>query len=220
MGALRAALVAVALLAAAPAAASAIDRWRPLIAEASGRFGIPQDWIARVMRAESAGQTKRNGRPIISHAGAMGLMQVMPATYAALARKHGFGTDPHQPRDNILAGTAYLRAMYDRYGYPGLFAAYNAGPGRYEEYLRGRRGLPGETRAYLAQLTGGAAKGTAVAAAKAVSPVQGAVEEPQERLFFVQRQPSQTSLTQPVREAPGAIFVPLNAAPGDDERGS
>ncbi|GLS35130.1 hypothetical protein GCM10010869_07180 [Mesorhizobium tianshanense] len=40
------------------------------------------------------------------------------------------GPDPHDPRDNILAGAAYLRAMQDRYGFPGLFAAYNAGPER------------------------------------------------------------------------------------------
>jgi soluble lytic murein transglycosylase-like protein len=43
----------------------------------------------------------------------------------------GLGTNPHDPRDNILAGTLYLRLMYDRFGYPGLFGAYNAGPGRY-----------------------------------------------------------------------------------------
>lgn len=217
MGTLKAFLAAVALLAATPAAASAVDRWRPLIVEASGRFGIPEDWIARVMRAESAGHTARNGHPITSHAGAMGLMQVMPGTYAALARAHGLGSDPHLPRDNILAGTAYLRAMYDRYGYPGLFAAYNAGPGRYEAYLRGRRDLPGETRAYLAQLTGGAAGGTAAGAIRAVPTAQAAVERPSERMFFVQRQASQAPVTPPSSAAPSALFVPLNAAPGDKD---
>lgn len=133
-------------------ASSAVERWRPYIAEASQRFGIPQAWIAAVMQAESAGQTHRNGRPITSHAGAMGLMQVMPGTWAALRRAHGLGPDPHDPRDNILAGTAYLRAMHDRFGYPGLFAAYNAGPGRYAEHLRTGRPLPTETRGYIAQL--------------------------------------------------------------------
>lgn len=73
-----------------------------------------------------------------------------------MARAHGLGADPHDPRDNILAAVAYLRAMNDRYGYSGLFAAYNAGPGRYEAYLRGQRGLPGETRIYLAQVVDGA----------------------------------------------------------------
>lgn len=155
MGPLRLVAAALALCAAGPAAASNTERWRPIIAEASLRFGIPETWIERVMRAESGGNTMLNGRPITSRAGAMGLMQVMPGTYRAMARAHGLGPDPHSPRDNILAGTAYLRAMYDRYGYPGLFAAYNAGPGRYDQYLRSGRPLPGETRAYLAQLTGG-----------------------------------------------------------------
>src|SRR3546814_14540828 len=43
--------------------------------------------------------------------------------------------------------------MYDRFGYPGLFAAYNAGPARYERHLRTGQALPTETRDYIAQLT-------------------------------------------------------------------
>ena len=82
----------------------------------------------------------------------MGLMQVMPGTYEALRRAHDLGADPYDPRDNILAGTAYLRAMYDRFGYPGLFAAYNAGPERYDEHLQYDRPLPAETRAYLSTI--------------------------------------------------------------------
>src|SRR3546814_12506642 len=82
----------------------------------------------------------------------MGLMQVMPGTYEDMRRAHDLGADPHDPRDNILAGTAYLRAMYDRYGYPNLFAAYNAGPGRYDDHLQPGRPLPAETRAYLASI--------------------------------------------------------------------
>lgn len=126
-----------------------IEPWVPYIEEASARFGIPQDWIRRVMRAESGGRTMLNGRPITSHAGAMGLMQLMPGTWAEMRTKHGLGPDPHDPRDNILAGAAYLRAMYDRVGYPGLFAAYNAGPTRYAEHLASGRRLPAETVAYV-----------------------------------------------------------------------
>ncbi|EJU12119.1 lytic transglycosylase catalytic subunit [Sphingomonas sp. LH128] len=133
-------------------ASPAVERWRPYIAEASLRFGVPQAWIDAVMQAESAGQTHRGGRPITSHAGAMGLMQLMPGTWAQMRRDHGLGPDPHDPRDNILAGTAYLRAMHDGFGYPGLFAAYNAGPRRYAEHLRTGRPLAGETRGYIAQL--------------------------------------------------------------------
>jgi soluble lytic murein transglycosylase-like protein len=151
------ALAALAVLASAmtPASAQSLSRWEAPIAEASARFGIPATWIERVIRAESAGHTARGGRPIRSRAGAMGLMQLMPGTWQAMRSAHGLGSDPDDPRDNILAGTAYLRAMYDRFGYPGLFAAYNAGPARYSEHLvRGRR-LPSETVAYVAKLVSG-----------------------------------------------------------------
>src|SRR3546814_9015860 len=56
----------------------------------------------------------------------------------------GLGNDPHAPRDNILAGTYYLRLMYDCFGYPGLFGAYNAGPARYAAFVRTGRALPAE----------------------------------------------------------------------------
>jgi Soluble lytic murein transglycosylase and related regulatory proteins (some contain LysM/invasin domains) len=159
MAALRRLALGLALLVAAPAGANSqesdpVARWHTEIAEASARFGVPVAWIERVMRAESGGMTVLDGRPITSRAGAMGLMQLMPATWAAMRSTYGLGGNPHDPRDNILAGTAYLRAMYDRFGYPGLFGAYNAGPRRYAAYLTTGRPLPGETRAYLATVIG------------------------------------------------------------------
>lgn len=151
---IRLVLVLSGLLMTFPAAAATTRTWAGHIAEASARFGIPEAWIHRVMRAESGGRTHRYGRPIRSHAGAMGLMQIMPATWQAMRIAHDLGVDPDDPRDNILAGTAYLKAMHDRFGYPGLFAAYNAGPTRYARYLaRGGR-LPAETVAYIAKVTG------------------------------------------------------------------
>jgi soluble lytic murein transglycosylase-like protein len=88
----------------------------------------------------------------ISAAGAMGLMQIMPATWAELRLRHRLGGDVYDPRDNILAGTAYLRELHDRYGsVAAMLAAYNAGPGRYEASLSGRP-LPAETRAYVAAI--------------------------------------------------------------------
>src|SRR3546814_209690 len=156
MVALRSLLAATALAAAAPAHADPVDRWRSLIAEASARFGVPQAWIERVMRAESRGRTTLAGRPITSRAGAMGLMQPMPATWAEMRARLGLGGNPHDPRDNILAGTFYLRLMYERFGYPGLFGAYNAGPGRYAAYAAGHGSLPTETHVYLASVTGNA----------------------------------------------------------------
>ncbi len=123
------------------------DPWGPYIVEASRRYDVPETWIREVMRVESA------GRPMaLSNAGAMGLMQVMPATYAELAARHDLGPDPYYPKDNILAGTAYLREMYDRFGNPAFLAAYNGGPGTLDGYLAGRRGLPDETRRYVAMI--------------------------------------------------------------------
>jgi len=123
------------------------DPWGPYIVEASRRFDVPELWIREVMRVESG------GRPLaLSSAGAMGLMQVMPATYAELAARYDLGPDPYHPRDNILAGAAYLREMYDRFGNPAFLAAYNAGPGTLDTYLAGRRGLPDETRRYVAMI--------------------------------------------------------------------
>jgi hypothetical protein len=148
-------LLALSLLAiAAPAWAGSRDRWAGEVAEASRRFGLPEAWIHRVIEAESGGRTLFHGRRVVSRAGAMGLMQLMPGTWREMRIVHRLGPDPHDPRDNILAGTAYLRAMYDRFGYPGLFAAYNAGPARYADHLATGRRLPGETRAYVARIAG------------------------------------------------------------------
>jgi hypothetical protein len=88
----------------------------------------------------------------LSPQGAMGLMQIMPDTWAGLRGRHGLGADPYEPRDNILAGAAYLREMHDRYGSPGFLAAYNAGPARYDEYLATGRELPAGTQLYVAML--------------------------------------------------------------------
>lgn len=118
------------------------------VAEGAQRFGIPEAWIWAVMRVESAGSPTA-----VSRAGAMGLMQIMPNTWAQLRARHRLGYDPFDPRDNIMAGAAYLRAMYDRYGnVTAMLAAYNAGPGRYDQYLSRGRPLPAETRAYLTRL--------------------------------------------------------------------
>lgn len=125
---------------------SRTDHYAAFISEAAQRFGVPELWIRAVMRVESAGDVRA-----VSSAGAMGLMQIMPATWVDLRVRHRLGPNPYDPRDNILAGAAYLREMHDRYGSPGFLAAYNAGPGRYEEYLAGRP-LPAETRAYVATL--------------------------------------------------------------------
>lgn len=128
------------------------DPWGPYIREAGQRFDVPEIWIRSVMRVESGGNEYQNGQLITSSAGAMGLMQVMPDTYDELRGRHNLGDDPFDPRENILAGTAYLREMYDIYGSPGFLAAYNAGPRRLDDYLSNNRGLPDETRRYVAMI--------------------------------------------------------------------
>jgi hypothetical protein len=127
-----------------------LGRWASFIKEASHRFGISEAWIQAVMRMESGGRTLlADKRPITSDAGAMGIMQIMPETYREMREQHGLGANPYDPRDNVLAGTAYLSWLYDRYGYPAMFAAYNAGPGTLEANSAGMRKLPNETRAYV-----------------------------------------------------------------------
>ncbi len=128
------------------------DPWGPYVHEASSKFDVPERWIREVMRVESGGRTEMNGMPITSGAGAMGLMQVMPATYDELKARYGLDDDPYDPHNSILAGTAYIRELYDLYGSPGFLAAYNGGPGRLDDYLTRNRPLPDETRRYVAKI--------------------------------------------------------------------
>ncbi len=82
----------------------------------------------------------------------MGLMQVMPDTYDGLRMRYGLSEETFDPHNNILAGTAYLREMYDRFGSPGFLAAYNAGPNRLDRYLNSGTPLPTETVNYVASI--------------------------------------------------------------------
>jgi hypothetical protein len=127
--------------------ATAADTISTMVAEASERFGIPTSWIRAVMQVESFGDVRA-----LSPKGAMGLMQIMPESWATLRSRYGLGSDPYDAHDNILAGAAYLRELLDRYGSPGFLAAYNAGPARYEDHLATGRALPAETQAYVATL--------------------------------------------------------------------
>ncbi|KAB2707265.1 lytic transglycosylase domain-containing protein [Brucella intermedia] len=129
------------------AAAALSDPWSDHIMEAAKRFAIPERWIRAVLRAESD-----HDPHAISPKGAMGLMQIMPATWQELRTRHGLGDDPYDPRDNILAGSAYLAELHDLYGSPGFLAAYNAGPGRYEKHLVTGGPLPAETVTYMAKI--------------------------------------------------------------------
>jgi soluble lytic murein transglycosylase-like protein len=130
-----------------PGGAPTTDGVAAFVEDASRRFAIPSSWIRAVMRAESGGDPRA-----LSPQGAMGLMQIMPDTWAELRQRYGLGTDPYDPHDNIAAGAAYLREMHDRYGEPGFLAAYNAGPDRYEDHVATSRPLPLETVTYMANV--------------------------------------------------------------------
>ena len=123
-----------------------VDRFAQFIDEASDRFAVPARWIRAVMQVESAGDEHAT-----SPRGAMGLKQLMPGTWVELSVRYDL--DPFDPRDNILAGTAYLREMHERFGSAGFLAAYHAGPARYEQHLATGQPLPPETMAYVAAVT-------------------------------------------------------------------
>jgi soluble lytic murein transglycosylase-like protein len=175
------------------------DRWQSSIAEAAQRYDIPESWIRAVMQAESGGDPHA-----VSPKGAMGLMQIMPGTWGELRGQLGLGTDPLNPHDNVFAGAAFLRKMRDRYGYPGLFAAYNAGPARYDQHLKTGTPLPAETQHYIAAL--------AQAPAEAAMPpavLSGT------RLFFRLQTVEHASADDRQMAGSGDLFVPLTTKPAD-----
>lgn len=184
----------------------AIDpRYAEEIARASRRFDVDPAWIRAVIARESAFNPGA-----VSHAGAMGLMQVMPQTYAALARRHELGDDPFWPGDNIMAGAAYLREMHDLFGEAGVFAAYNAGPGRYRDHLDTGRPLPRETREYDRRVRSSLARdGSEPLSLAAIRPGEAKAEvadvarmEVRERLF-VDRTRARSALS-----PPSAVSIP------------
>ncbi|HZH46035.1 MAG TPA: transglycosylase SLT domain-containing protein, partial [Roseococcus sp.] len=147
------------------------DPWGPYIREASRRFDVPEAWIREVMRQESGGRPTAT-----SPVGAMGLMQVMPGTYRELRARHNLGDDPYHPYDSLMAGTAYIRQMYDLYGSPAFLVAYNAGPRRLENYLYNNGGMPNETRNYVARVGPGVLRASPVR--RAPAEVYAAAEIP------------------------------------------
>jgi len=140
-------VLAVLALSLSPTIARA-QHFDDLVRQAAEQNAIPATWVRAVLQAESAGDPHA-----VSGAGAMGLMQLMPGTWKNVRRALNLGADPFDPHDNITAGAAYLRWLHDRYGDEGFLAAYNAGPGRYDEHLASGRPLPGETISYVEFVT-------------------------------------------------------------------
>lgn len=116
-------------------------RTRTAIRDASLRLALSQGLLRSVIQQESAYEVDA-----VSHKGAMGMMQLMPATARALGVRC-----PFDPRENILGGARYLRRLYDRLGsWPRAVAAYHAGPAR---VVTGR--VPAETRRYVRRVLRG-----------------------------------------------------------------
>jgi soluble lytic murein transglycosylase-like protein len=199
MAPLKLAFAGLGLAFASPCAATTAPDWQPYVAEASLRFRVPIAWIERVIRVESGGQTMLGGHPIRSRAGAIGLMQLMPGTWEMMRSALSLGANPDDPHDNILAGTLYLRIMFSRFGYPGMFAAYNAGPGRFGAHLATGKGLLAETIGYLQKIR---ATGFSVPAAPR--------NRSSELLFALNRSTSQQPTEPPKAPTRSALFVVQN----------
>ena len=116
--------------------------WAPQIEAAAEQAGVDPRLLASLVWAESGFRAEAR-----SHAGAIGLAQLMPGTAA------GLGVNAADPAQNLLGGARYLRAQLDRFGSPALaLAAYNAGPGRVAQ----AGGIPriAETQAYVPRVLG------------------------------------------------------------------
>lgn len=114
--------------------------WAPAITDAALRVGLEPALLAALVRHESDFDPG-----VVSHAGAIGLAQLMPGTAA------GLGVDPHDPLENLAGGARYLRDQLDRFGSVDLaLAAYNAGPNRVAQ----AGGVPriAETTAYVGRV--------------------------------------------------------------------
>ena len=135
----------------APSANQPIPRYKgayrgeylALAKAAARKHGIPEDLFLRLVQQESGWNPTA-----VSHKGATGLAQLMPATARSL------GVNINDPQQNLEGGARYLRKMYDRFGNWRLaLAAYNAGPGAVEKH----GGIPpfAETKGYVRAILGG-----------------------------------------------------------------
>ena len=181
------------------------ERWQPIIREAADRFGLPAVWLDAVVGAESAGCEKMDGRPTTSSTGAMGLMQLMPATWRMYQARLRLGDDPYGARDNILAGAAYLSDLYRRFGSSGFLAAYQAGPKRYQEFLDDGRPLPRATLDYVVRVH------RAIQRIDSRSAVPQSPDSPASSALFVVLAAARPTVSRaPVHMLNPRLFVPLS----------
>ena len=121
-----------------------------MIESAAGANQIPLEFFARVIWQESRFRSGAIGPVTRSGARALGIAQFMPRT----AAERGL-LNPFDPVQALPKAAEFLRELRGEFGNLGLAAAaYNAGPQRLRDYLAGRGGMPAETRAYVAAITG------------------------------------------------------------------
>lgn len=117
--------------------------------------GIPSEFIPvfnALVQQESGGTQTRNGSVLTSSEGALGLTQLMPST------AKGLGVNPLDPTENLVGGAMYFKNALEKWGDVRLaLAAYNAGPGKVQEWLD--KGVPfekwyPETRNYVTTILG------------------------------------------------------------------
>lgn len=114
-----------------------ISAWKSMIQEYSRKYGVDPDLVSAILYAESKGDPYR-----VSHAGALGLMQIMPATADFLGIDNVL-----DPEENIRAGVKYIAWLVSQYGEQHALWAWNAGPGRVE-----KKYLPNETRRFITEV--------------------------------------------------------------------
>ncbi len=118
------------------------------------RMGVDPKLILAMMKAES--EFKVNAT---SPKGAMGLLQLMPRTYNDIRINNpnlGLSENGYDPNSNIAAGTSFMKYLANRYNnnIADIAAAYNWGPGNYDNYLKNGGSMPTETKNHIAKVTG------------------------------------------------------------------
>ena len=133
-----------------PAARNASNSICLMIEAAAGAHRLPLEFFARVIWQESRFRADVRGPVTRSGERALGIAQFMPRT----AAERGL-LDPFDPVQALPKSAEFLSELRAQFGNLGLAAAaYNAGPQRLRDYLAGRGGMPAETRAYVAAVTG------------------------------------------------------------------
>ena len=148
-----------------------------LVAFAGGgparRSMTDEEYLAYIMKKESRGRDyRKDGTPLISPRGAKYAMQVLDST----ARNPGFGITPARndsPEEYNRVGREYALALRKQFGDEGGAAAYNMGPGAYQAFKAGKRGMPAETRNYIAGLGGATGARDAAIPERNVETAQG-----------------------------------------------